>query len=174
MLKKMSIAVLLLMVLALASIFAYKNYEETYVENSVIDNIYLYDLRIGRNISLRQIINNKPTLIYFTSASCPICVKQRQMFSELSVSQKKSIQWLDVLSNANGVTEWMGRYGGIHDWVTLDADKSLSKTLRLIATPTIILVDRNNRVIYYHRGYLSKNQWNKELYPMVLSSEFDM
>lgn len=154
--------------------YVYGKYQETLVQKAAIDDIYLYNLRTGKQQTLRSITDEKMTLVYYTSTSCPVCVKQRKMFSELPAGQRKSIQWLDIVSSPAGIADWMSKYGAMHDWVTLDSRYDFSNALHLNVTPIIILINRDNNIVYYNRGYMSKSQWNKELFPLILNSEFDI
>jgi hypothetical protein len=172
MLKK-SIITISLISLFIFSPMIYKKYYIKEIVDTPLE-IDLYNLRTGKEESLANLLSGKTTLIYYTSTSCSVCVRQRQMFEELPPSQKQTLQWLDIVARPDQITEWMAKYGSLHDVVTLDIKREFESALKLNATPVILLVNKNKEIIFYNRGFLEHGKWNAKLYPLVLNAEFDI
>ena len=167
-----AIVALLLVGISYGGNILYDKYQLKRLNVSIMNEIELFNLRNGDILELSEILKNKGTLIYYTSTTCSVCVKQRQMFKSLEASTKGNIQWLDIVADTKNITQWVDKYGAMHDWVTLDPKRQFAHRFKLIATPVILLVNERQEVVFYHRGYLSIDQWIQDVYPLILDFSF--
>ncbi|MCX6356121.1 MAG: HEAT repeat domain-containing protein [Candidatus Aureabacteria bacterium] len=108
------------------------------------------------------------TLIYYFSGKCPHCVKAQEFIQELYEDNKdKGIAFLGVAASRDtleGLNSYLAKAKFAFP-VVLDEKKELGIQNRLAGTPTVLLIDKEGKIISSYRGLpdQSKEQLIKRL-----------
>ena len=108
----------------------------------------------GSNLRLRE-QRGQVVMLNFWASWCGPCREEMPLLEHLYEKYHASgFQLLGVnvdedISNAAGVSSKLG----LHFPVLLDTEKKVSRLYDLNAMPSTVLIDRDGRVRYIHRGY---------------------
>lgn len=113
----------------------------------------------NRTVSYNQIKGENLTVIDFWATWCKPCVKSIPEFvkmdGEFEDDQVKFIGIsIDGPRNKAKVKPFIKSLG-VDYTVLLDSDSSVMARLRVTAVPTLLIVNSDNEIVYFHEGYKS-------------------
>ena len=109
----------------------------------------------GPNLRLQE-QRGQVVLVNFWATWCGPCRKEMPHLNRLYEKYRGSgftLLGINVDDDARNAVELAGKLG-VKFPVLLDTDKKASKLYDLSAMPATVLIDRDGRVRYVHRGYL--------------------
>ena len=127
------------------------------------NEIYHYDLyRIEDKNELSEIIiNDRATIMYFWATWCETCKRETPKIIDLS-NEYPDVQFipLSYASPANSVIDYFSNKDyNMNTYI--DYSGSIFSTFNVSATPTIVIMDKNNKILF--NGYKSKRFYKKLL-----------
>lgn len=105
----------------------------------------------GKWVSFSETVKGKPALLIFWASGCPACREQTPTFQEAFDRTKKKD--LRVMAINIGMKETLAsaKQYATEKRLTLpiyfDSDHSVTKLFNVASTPTILLLDRNGKVV---------------------------
>lgn len=120
----------------------------------------------GPNLRLNE-QRGKVVLVNFWASWCAPCRKEMPHLNRLAEKYKSSgftLLGVNVDDNLRNATEAASKFG-VKFPVLLDTDKRVSKQYDLNSMPSTVLIDRNGRVRFLHRGYQDgyENDYEKQI-----------
>ena len=127
------------------------------------------DLGVSKVITINQdtlllsdIINNeRATLMYFWATWCETCKRETPKIIDIS-NENPDVQFipLSYASPANSVIDYFSNKDyNMNTYI--DYSGSIFSTFNVSATPTIVIMDKNNKILF--NGYKSKRFYKKLL-----------
>jgi thiol-disulfide isomerase/thioredoxin len=111
----------------------------------------------NRTVSYNDLKGEKLTVIDFWATWCKPCIKSIPKFVDMSDTlTSKGVQFLGISvdgpRNLSKVKPF-AKSLGIDYPVLLDTDNTLMARLRVQAVPTLLIVNDDDEVVYFHEGY---------------------
>lgn len=107
----------------------------------------------GTERSLASLKGSKGTLVFFTSARCPMVAAYHERIQQIAQDyQAKGIAVVGINSNVTENAEEIKQHAANNKlaYVVLrDADSKLADTLNAQVTPEMYLLDTNNKLVYH-------------------------
>lgn len=127
-------------------------------EINEVPNFRLKNLE-NRTVSYNQIKGKKLTVIDFWATWCKPCVKSIPEFVKMDEEFEDSdVQFIGISidgpRNKAKVKPFI-RSLGVEYPVLRDSDSSVMARLRVTAVPTLLIVNADNEILYFHEGYKS-------------------
>ncbi|MBN2013090.1 TlpA family protein disulfide reductase [candidate division KSB1 bacterium] len=125
-------------------------------DNAKAPNFFIRDIN-GKRVELSQLLEKGPVLVNFWALWCIPCLKELPHLNKLA--ERYRDQGLTVLtinqddpSSENKVKPFMkGKRYTFQ--VAIDKDKELWRSFKIVALPTLFLIDQNGTISYTHTGY---------------------
>ena len=127
-------------------------------EINEVPNFRLKNLE-NRTVSYNQIKGKNLTVIDFWATWCKPCVKSIPEFVKMDEEFEDSdVQFIGISiegpRNKAKVKPFI-RSLGVEYPVLRDSDSSVMARLRVTAVPTLLIVNADNEILYFHEGYKS-------------------
>lgn len=124
--------------------------------NNEVPNFRLKNLD-GRTVSYNQIKGENLTVIDFWATWCKPCVKSIPEFVKMDEEfDDNQVQFIgisiDGTRNKAKVKPFIKSLG-VEYPVLRDSDSSVMARLRVTAVPTLLIVNAENEIVYFHEGY---------------------
>lgn len=104
----------------------------------------------GGNVSLKD-LEGKPAVLVFWTAWCPVCKEEAPHINQLAAEfEPKGIKVIGINIGesdarvAEGIKDF-----GIKYTVARDTDASVSKSYKVVGTPTVVFLDKRGAVQYF-------------------------
>jgi thiol-disulfide isomerase/thioredoxin len=128
------------------------------IGNNEIPNFRLKNLD-NRTVSYNQVKGENLTVIDFWATWCKPCVKSIPEFVKMDAEfDDNDVQFIGISidgpRNRAKVKPFI-RSLGVEYPVLRDSDSSVMGRLRVTAVPTLLIVNANNEIVYFHEGYKS-------------------
>ena len=127
------------------------------------------DLGVSRVLTTNQdtlllseiIINDRATIMYFWATWCETCKRETPKIIDLS-KEYPDVQFIPLLyaSPPNSVIDYFSNKDYSMN-TYIDYSGSIFSTFNVSATPTIVIMDKNNKILF--NGYKSKRFYKKLL-----------
>jgi peroxiredoxin len=105
----------------------------------------------GRWVSFSETVKGKPALLIFWASWCPVCREQTATFQEAFDRTKKKDFRVMAINIGMKETLASAKQYATEKHLTLplyfDGDHSVTKVFNVASTPTILLLDRNGKVV---------------------------
>ena len=101
--------------------------------------------------------DQKFTLIEFFSISCSDCTENLPILTELgaSVSSQATTRMVSIDRKETEVKKYISQNRQILPFeIALDSSRDAKKAYGVVATPTLFVLDENNKIIFKHVGIL--------------------
>jgi thiol-disulfide isomerase/thioredoxin len=141
---------LFLLILVSAAAFVFFSPSLAYLEGGELKDLTLMDSN-GNEVRLFELANDKPLLLYFWASWCKPCRLVSPQIAALARQYKDRITVIGI--NVGGVDspEFVKRYGKRHHMdypLLIDSDNETLKAYSIRAIPTIILLDKNRKILF--------------------------
>jgi peroxiredoxin len=113
----------------------------------------------GKNLKLSEMAGNV-VLINFWASWCGPCREEMPLLNDLHKRYESlgfAVYGVNVEEDVNGAREFLQNFP-VDFPVLLDGSNQVSKQYNVIAMPTTVVVDRDGRVRYLHKGYKSGDE----------------
>lgn len=130
----------------------------TFSSYNEIPNFRLKNLD-NRTVSYNQIKGDNLTVIDFWATWCKPCVKSIPEFVKMDEEfEDKDVQFIGISidgpRNKAKVKPFIKSLGVDYP-ILRDSDSSVMSRLRVTAVPTLMIVNSENEIVYFHEGYKS-------------------
>jgi thiol-disulfide isomerase/thioredoxin len=126
------------------------------VENPTVTNFRLKNLD-NRTVSFNSLKGEKFTVIDFWATWCKPCVKSIPKLVEMSEDfEDEGVQFIGISidgpRNLAKVKPFVRSLGVTYP-VLLDVNSEVMAKLSVRAVPTLLIVNEDNEIVYFHEGY---------------------
>lgn len=104
----------------------------------------------GGNVSFKQ-LEGKPAVLVFWTAWCPVCKEEAPHINQLAAefeSKGVNVIGINIGESDTRVAEGIKNFG-IKYTVARDKDTSVSKSYKVVGTPTVVFLDKKGAVQYF-------------------------
>jgi cytochrome c biogenesis protein CcmG/thiol:disulfide interchange protein DsbE len=130
-------------------------------EEIFIPEFSLSELNDSDDVFSNSDLEGKYSLINIFASWCSVCVVENDLLMKLSADQKIAIYgiaWRDINKNTK---EYLANNGNPYLKVGIDGKGIFSKLLSVTGTPESFLVDPEGKIIYYWRGAIDEEFFNR-------------
>jgi thiol-disulfide isomerase/thioredoxin len=131
------------------------------LEAQIVRNFQLKDLS-NNSRSYEELKGERLTLIDFWASWCKPCLKAipelNKIYEQYPGNELKIIGINNDGPRSVAKVSPMARSLNIQYPVLLDMDAGVMKDLNLIAYPTLILVDANDKIVWIHEGFVTGDE----------------
>ena len=141
---------LALLILVSAATFVFFSPSTAHLEGAKLKDFTLMDMN-GNKVRLFEFAQDKPLLLYFWASWCKPCLLVSPQISTLAKKYQDRITVIGI--NVGGVDspEVVKKYGQRHhiDYpLLIDSENETLEAFSVRAIPTIILMDKNGKVLF--------------------------
>lgn len=132
-----------------------------FVSTSVISGPKVHNFKLknldNRTVSYEDLKGEKLTVIDFWATWCKPCIKSIPKFVEMNDElESQGVQFIGISvdgpRNLSKVKPF-AKSLGVDYPVLLDTDNNVMSRLRVQAVPTLLIVNSEDEVVYFHEGY---------------------
>ncbi|MEQ8524904.1 TlpA disulfide reductase family protein [Gracilimonas sp.] len=132
-----------------------------FVTASVISGPKVHNFKLknldNRTVSYEDLKGEKLTVIDFWATWCKPCIKSIPKFVEMNERlESQGVQFIGISvdgpRNLSKVKPF-AKSLGVDYPVLLDTDNNVMSRLRVQAVPTLLIVNSDDEVVYFHEGY---------------------
>jgi len=114
-------------------------------------------------------LNACASLVVFWASWCGTCHQEHSFLMELHDHNKIPIYGIDYADNSDDASAFLSNKGNPYKILAQDLDGQTANNFGINGVPESFLIDKKGKILYRHRGALTREAWENNILPLIQS-----